>query len=91
MEFECIVTSTDLPLIITQTMDTTFNEPLMMLFCGLPSADIAITSSFSQTIHCSKNKSGVINTNITQKDRNTNHSWFIKPMFDNILKSIKLV
>jgi len=89
MVFPCSVTSTNLSLTIEASMDTAFTEPLLMLFCGLASADVTISAYMGQTIHCSKNKSGVINTNIGQRIGNTNHSWFVKPKLNDILKNIK--
>ena len=75
----CSFTQTDLSLTLEVSQDTAWNQPGM--------GDISISVYMSQTIHCSRNT--VINTNVSQRVGNTNHSWFVKPKFNNILKSIK--
>ena len=44
---------------------------------------------YTNTLNFTRNTSGIINNNVNQKIGNTNHSWFVKPKFNNILKSIK--
>ena len=46
-------------------------------------------SIYSNTLNFNRNTSGIVNNNISQRVGNTNHSWFVKPKFNNILKSIK--
>ena len=75
---DCSVTQTNLSLTMEESMDTAWSEMGMA---------ITAKASYGQTIHCSRNT--VINTNVSQRVRNTNHSWFVKPKIDNILKSIK--
>ena len=77
-EVSCSFTSTDLSITLAESMDTAWTEMGMA---------ITISVYWGQTIHCSRNT--VINTNVSQRVRNTNHSWFVKPKIDNILKSIK--
>ena len=79
MTFACAFTATNLTMTIEASMDTAWNEPVM--------GDITITAYAGQTIHCTRNT--VINTNVSQRVGETNHSWFVKPKFDNILKNIK--
>jgi len=77
-EVSCSFTATDLSITLEDNIDTAWTEMGMA---------ITISIYWGQTIHCSRNT--VINTNISQRVRNTNHSWFVKPKIDNILKSIK--
>tara|TARA_B110000116_G_scaffold85033_1_gene74068 strand:- start:156 stop:731 length:576 start_codon:yes stop_codon:yes gene_type:complete len=77
-EVSCSFTATDLSITLEDNMDTAWTEMGMA---------ITISVYWGQTIHCSRNT--VINTNVSQRVRNTNHSWFVKPKIDNILKSIK--
>jgi hypothetical protein len=86
MAWPCSVTSTNLSLTIEASMDTAFTEPMLVMF-GFANGDITISAYSGMTIHCSR--SAVVNTNVSQRIGNTNHSWFIKPKFNNILKSIK--
>ena len=79
MTFACTFTATNLTITIEASIDTAWNEPGM--------GDITITAYSGQTIHCTRNT--VINTNVSQRVGETNHSWFVKPKFDNILKNIK--
>jgi hypothetical protein len=44
---------------------------------------------YTNTLNFTRNTSGIVNNNVNQKIGNTNHSWFVKPKFNNILKSIK--
>lgn len=83
MLLPCLVTSTSLSLTIEMSMDTAFNEPSLIML-GFANGDITISSYFGQTIHCSR--SSVVNTNVSQRIENTNHSWFVKPKFNNIMK-----
>ena len=77
-EVSCSFTATDLSITLEDNMDTAWTEMGMA---------ITISVYWGQTIHCSRNT--VINTNVSQRVRNTNHSWFVKPKFDNIVKTIK--
>ena len=77
-EVSCSFTATDLSITLEDNMDTAWTEMGMA---------ITISVYWGQTIHCSRNT--VITTNVSQRVRNTNHSWFVKPKIDNILKSIK--
>ena len=81
MEWACSVTSTNLSITIEESMDTSWFEPGM--------GDITISAYAGQTIHWSRNTSGAINTNISQRVGNTDYSWFVKPKLNNIIKSIK--
>jgi len=76
-EVSCSFTATDLSITLEETMDTAWTEMGMA---------ITVSIYWGQTIHCSRNT--IINTNVSQRVRNTNHSWFVKPKIDNILKSI---
>ena len=78
MEWACSVTSTDLSLTIEFSMDSTLTTS------GIP---ITISMYFGQIVHFSR--STMTNNNVSQKVVNTNHSWFVKPKFNNIIKSIK--
>ena len=78
MEWACSVTSTDLSLTIEFSMDSTLTTS------GIP---ITISMYFGQIVHCSR--STMTNNNVSQRIGNTNNSWFAKPKFNNILKSIK--
>ena len=44
---------------------------------------------YTNTLNFTRNTSGIVNNNVNQKIGNTNHSWFVKPKFNNIIKSIK--
>ena len=79
IEFVCAFTETDLTLTMEASMDTAWFETGM--------GDIAISAYMGRTIHCSRNT--MTSTNISQRIGNTNHSWFVKPKFNNIIKSIK--
>ena len=81
MEWACSVTSTNLSITIEESMDTSWFEPGM--------GDITISAYAGQTIHWSRNTSGAINTNISQRVGNTDYRWFVKPKLNNIIKSIK--
>ena len=85
MEWACSVTSTNLSLTIESSMDTAFNEP-MLIMLGFANGDVTISAYFGQTIHCSRNS--VVNTNVSQRIRENNHSWFVKPKLDNILRTL---
>ena len=80
MTFACSVTSTSLSLTFEASMDTAFNEPSLIML-GFANGDITISSYFGQTINCSRNS--VVNTNVSQRISENNHSWFVKPKFDN--------
>ncbi len=54
---------------------------------GFASGDVTISAYIGKTIHFSINT--MTNNNVSQKVVNTNHSWFVKPKFNNIIKSIK--
>ena len=54
---------------------------------GFANGDVTISAYMGKTIHCSRNT--MTNNNVSQKVVNTNHSWFVKPKFNNIIKSIK--
>ena len=89
MEFTCTFTGSDLlALTMSESMDTSWNEPELIML-GYPEGNISISAVSAFTINCSR--STIVNTNINQRVGNTNHSWFVKPKFDNILKSIKEV
>jgi hypothetical protein len=77
-EVSCSFTATDLSITLEDNLDTAWNEMGMA---------ITISVYWGQTIHCSRNT--VINTNVSQRVGNTNHSWFVKPRIDHIFKSIK--
>ena len=80
MTFACSVTSTSLSLTFEESMDTAFNEPSLIML-GYANGDITISSYFGQTINFSRNS--VVNTNVSQRIRENNHSWFVKPKLDN--------
>ena len=80
MTFTCSVTSTSLSLTFEASMDTAFNEPSLIML-GYANGDITISSYFGQTINCSRNS--VVNTNVSQRIRENNHSCFVKPKLDN--------
>jgi hypothetical protein len=85
-EFTCTFTGSDiLALTMSYGMDTSYNEP-MLIFLGYPEGNISISANQSLTINASR--STVINTNVSQRIGNTNHNWFVKPRFDNILKRV---
>ena len=75
MTFACSVTSTSLSLTFEASMDTAFNEPSLIML-GFANGDITISSYFGQTINCSRNS--VVNTNVSQRISENNHSWFVK-------------
>ena len=79
MVLPCSVTSTDLTLTMEQSMDTAWVEP------GF--GDFSISVYYGMTINCSR--STAVNTNVNQRVGNTDYNWFVKPKFNNILKSIK--
>ena len=81
MTFACTLTSTNLSLIMEESMDTAWFEPGM--------GDITISAYYGQTIHCTRNT--MTSTNSSQRVGNTNHSWFVKPKFNNdkLINSIK--
>ena len=86
-EFTCIFTGADiLALTMSYSMDTSYNEPMLMIL-GYPTGDISISANQTWTINCSR--STVINTNVNQRVGKNNHSWYIEPKFNNILKNIK--
>ena len=85
-EFTCTFTGSDiLALTMSYGMDTSYNEP-MLIFLGYPEGNISISANQSLTINASR--STVINTNVNHRIGNTNHNWFVKPRFDNILKRV---
>ena len=87
MEFTCTFTGADiLALTMSYSMDTSYNEPMLMIL-GYPTGDISISANQTWTINCSR--STVINTNVNQRVGKSNHSWYVKPKFDNILKNFK--
>ena len=86
MAWPCSVTSTNLSLTIEASMDTAFTEPMLVMF-GFANGDITISAYMGQTVHCSRNT--MTSTNASQRIGNTNRSWFVKPKFNNIIKSIK--
>ena len=87
MEFTCTFTGSDLlALTMSQSMDTSWTEPGLIMQ-GYPEGNISISAVSALTINCSK--STAVNTNVSQRVGETNHSWFVKPKFDNILKNIK--
>jgi len=67
-------------------MDTSWTDPDLIML-GYPEGNISISAVSALTINCSK--STAVNTNVSQRVGETNHSWFVKPKFDNILKNIK--
>jgi len=73
MVLPCSVTSTNLSVTIEESIDTAWVEP------GF--GDITVSAYYGQTINCSRNTA--VNTNVNQRVRNTNHSWFVKPKLDN--------
>ena len=79
MTFACTLTATNLSLTTQESIDTAWFEPGM--------GDITISAYYGQTIHCTRNT--ITNTNVSQRVGNSNNSWFVKPKFNNILKSIK--
>ena len=46
---------------------------------------------YTNTLNFTRNTSGIVNNNVNQKIGNTNHSWFVKPKFNNaeVINSIK--
>ena len=54
---------------------------------GFANGDVTISAYMEKTIHCYWNT--MTNNNVSQKVVNTNHSWFVKTKFNNIIKSIK--
>ena len=85
-EFTYIFTGSDiLTLTISYDMDTSYNEP-MLIFLGYPEGNISVSATQSLTINASR--STVVNTNVNQRIGNTNHNWFVKPRFVNILKRV---
>jgi hypothetical protein len=84
MLFTCTFTGSDiLALSISNSMDTSYNEPGLIML-GYPEGNISISANASFTINCSRNT--VVNTNVNQRVGEGNHSWFVKPKFDNILR-----
>ena len=53
---------------------------------GYPEGNISISANSSFTINCSRNT--VVNTNVNQRVGESNHSWFVKSKFDNILRTL---
>ena len=45
--------------------------------------------NYLNTMSFTRDTSGILNNNISHKVGNTNHNWFVKPKFNNVLKSIK--
>ena len=86
MELACTFTETDLTLILEESMDTAFTEPMLVML-GFANGDVTVSASQRMTINCSRNTA--VNTNVNQRIGNTNHNWFVKPKFNNIIKSIK--
>ena len=73
MTFPCSFTSTDPSVTISESIDTAWVEPLI--------GDITLSVYYGQTTHFSRNS--FVNTNVNQRIRETNHSWFVKPKLDN--------
>ena len=44
---------------------------------------------YTNTLNFTRNTSGIVNTNVSQRVGNTNHSWLTKPKLPTILKDIK--
>ena len=88
MALNCSFTSTSLTLTMESSQDTAFTEPMLLMF-GFANGDITISQSRGMTINCSR--STAVNTNVNQRVGNTNHSWFVKPKFNNaeVINSIK--
>ena len=86
MELACTFTETDLTLTMEESMDTAFTEPMLVML-GFANGDITVSASQRMTINCSRNTA--VNTNLNQRIGNTNHNWFVKPKFNNIIKNIK--
>jgi hypothetical protein len=86
MELACTFTETDLTLTMEESMDTAFTEPMLVML-GFANGDVTVSASQRMTINCSRNTA--VNTNLNQRIGNTNHNWFVKPKFNNIIKSIK--
>ena len=78
VSYACSFTATDLSVTIEENMDTAYNVP------GI--GNISITSSFSQTIQCTR--SNIINSNVNQKNNLSNSSWITKPRNQNFMIKI---
>ena len=87
-DLTCTFTGSDLlALTMSASMDTSWNEPMLILLDpSYTEGNISISANQSWTINCSR--STVVNTNVNQRVGESNHSWFVKPKIDNILKSI---
>jgi hypothetical protein len=84
MEFTCTFTGSDLlALTMSESMDTSWNEPQLIML-GYPEGNISISAVSAFTINLSR--STIVNTNVNQRVGESNHSWFVKPKFDNILR-----
>jgi len=86
MPLTCTFTGSDiLALTFSNSMDTSYNEPGLIML-GYPEGNISISANASFTINCSRNT--VVNTNVNQRVGESNHSWFVKSKFDNILRTL---
>lgn len=85
-ELTCTFIGTNIALTMSESMDTSWTDPDLIML-GYPEGNISISAVSALTINCSK--STAVNTNVSQRVGETNHSWFVKPKFDNILKNIK--
>lgn len=85
-ELTCTFIGSNIALTMSESMDTSWTDPDLIML-GYPEGNISISAVSALTINCSK--STAVNTNVSQRVGETNHSWFVKPKFDNILKNIK--
>ena len=86
MPLACTFTGSDiLALTFSSSMDTSYNEPGLIML-GYPEGNISVSANSSFTINCSRNT--VVNTNVNQRVGESNHSWFVKSKFDNILRTL---
>lgn len=85
-ELTCTFIGSNIALTMSESMDTSWTDPGLIML-GYPEGNISISAVSALTINCSK--STAVNTNVSQRVGETNHSWFVKPKFDNILKNIK--
>jgi hypothetical protein len=88
-ELTCTFIGSNIALTMSESMDTSWNDPMLILLdpVNYTQGDISISISYGMTINASKNN--VINNNVNQRVRNIDYSWFTKPSFNNILKNIK--
>ena len=84
MSFDYTVSQSDLAIVDGGSQDTS-----VIVDFGAGPITLDISYNYSNSLNFTRNTNGIINNNISQRVGNTNHSWFTKPKFNNILKSIK--